>query len=167
MSSVVLIKFNLKEYKFNLLDAFAKELVLNSLKENYAVFFNDDYCRFFFKEGVDNTILISDSFLYRQADGILDVTNIIEEDEGVFKKKFIQRYEFLKKIIKIMFKYKIEDVNLFLSEGGESDLGEYISVETYQDNMIEKLYEVFVQQTSKTGFTFPNIKIHVKNMIKD
>jgi hypothetical protein len=66
-----------------------------------------------------------------------------------------------------MFKYKIEDINIFLSEEGETDLEEYIFIEACQEDIIEKLYEVFVQQTSKTGFTFPNIKIHVKNMIKD
>lgn len=162
MSALVLIKYNVKQFDFKIMNKLANDVVANALLNGFAVSFNDDSAELILQDEIENSLLISDSFLYRHGDEILDLTEIVYEEESVFKERFILKYNFLKQLVDILFRYQVDSVNIYFTEYGESNLEEYICIETQAEDMLEKLYETFIQSSKTTGFCFPNISIHIK-----
>ena len=162
MSALLLFKFSTKHIKFDEENKLANEIVNCALKNYFAVSFNN-CVDLISQEDNFNSFFVSDSFLYTHADEILDLTDFVFEDEPVFKKRFIEKYSFLEKLIEILFHYKTEFINIFFSEYGETDLKEYLDIEATAQNVLEKIYEVFIKNSNDTGFTFPNIMISIKN----
>ena len=58
--------------------------------------------------------------------------------------------------------YQIKNLSIYFTDYSESDLNEYMQFETNAENVIEKLYEIFIEYAQKTGYTFPNINISIK-----
>ena len=163
MSAICLMEFNAKQLSFEKLNKLANEIIANALSNNYAAFFNDCYAENFIKDKERMTyLLLSDSFLYRNADDLLDVTAFVYEADEIYKKKFIEKYSFFSKLIDIIFKYEIDVIDLYITEQGDNKFDEYIFEGVKKEKLLEKLFDAFIKSSSQTGYTFPNIKIHIK-----
>ena len=126
-------------------------------------FFNDDYARQVLKPVEHrHTILISYSFFDRNADELFDITGFVFENKINFKERFIDKFSFLNQLFSILFMYQIKNLSIYFTDYSESDLNEYMQFETNAENVIEKLYEIFIEYAQKTGYTFPNINISIK-----
>lgn len=106
--------------------------------------------------------MLSDSFLYRNADDLLDVTAFVYDTDEFYEKKFIEKYSFFSKLVDVIFKYEIDVIDLYITEQGDDKFDEYIFEEVKKENLLEKLFDAFIKTSSQTGYTFPNIKIHIK-----
>ncbi len=157
MSALFFVKFNKKELSFDALNKLANEIVGDALKNNYAVAFNDEYLGEAFNKEKDITILLSDSFLYRHGDELLDVTEFVCESEKEFKLKFMKKFSFLTKLIDTLFQAKIREVDICFADTDES----VPLIVTTKNDLLTDLYNEFITSSSKTGFTFPNLKIQV------
>ena len=164
MSAIFLVEFNTKKKDFNLTNALAKKVVLYALSNNFAVSFNDNSAKALMNDRIENTLVISDSFLYRHADDILDVTDFVEEAEIIFKEKFIAKYLFLEGLINLLFEHEMEGVNIYISESNSNDLKEYTFIKTDVKNLLVSIYQEFIKVSNETGFTFPDIKIRVDRL---
>lgn len=160
MSSICLLNFDAKDLTFEQLNDLANELVKCALLNCVAVNFNDDKVKEFFnKQKLNTYILLSDSFIYRSADDLLDITSLAHETEENYKIKFIQKYGFFSQLIDIVFNYKIESIDFYVSEQGS--INRFINVETQKDSFMNELFSIFIEHSLKTGFTFPDLKIHI------
>lgn len=160
MSAVCLLNFNTKHLTFEQLNNLANDMVKNALLNGIAVYFNDNIVEEFLSDEKSNTsVILSDSFLYRNADDLLDFTNFAYETEENYKTIFIQKYSFLSQLIDIVLGYKIESIDLYISEQGNFD--NYIYVETKKENAVYELFNTFMEHSLKTGYTFPDLKIHI------
>ena len=93
MSSFFLMDFSKEKLKYNDLNNLADNIIKNALKNGYAVFLNDSYSSQILKNKTNNiSILFSYSFLDRNADELLDLTDFIYDDESDFKKKFFDKF---------------------------------------------------------------------------
>lgn len=163
MSAICLISFDTKKLSFEQLNKLANQTMMTALLNNYAIFYNDCFAEKFMKrEKQKTTILLSDSFLYRNADDLLDVTAFAYDSDADYKRKFIKKYSFFTALINVIFSYNIDSINLYITEQGDDD---YIYLETKNDNMVEELFNLFIKNSSKTGYTFPNINICIKKSI--
>lgn len=163
MSALCFVEFASNKLDFVELNRLANEIMANALLNNYAVFFNDDYVKQVLKP-VDHkhTILISYSFFDKNADELFDVTGFVQENEIKFKEIFTDKFSFLNQFFSVLLSYQIEDLSIYFADDSETDLNEYIQFETNAENVVEKLYETFIKSSQKTGYTFPNINIHIK-----
>ena len=160
MSAVCLLNFNTKHLIFEQLNNLANDMVKNALLNGIAVYFNDNIVEELLSDEKSNTsVILSDSFLYRNADDLLDFTNFAYETEENYKTIFIQKYSFLSQLIDIVLGYKIESIDLYISEQGNFD--NYIYVETKKENAVYELFDTFMEHSLKTGYTFPDLKIHI------
>lgn len=160
MSAVCLLNFNSKHLTFEQLNNLANDMVKNALLNGIAVYFNDNIVEELLSDEKSNTsVILSDSFLYRNADDLLDFTNFAYETEENYKTIFIQKYSFLSQLIDIVLGYKIESIDLYISEQGNFD--NYIYVETKKENAVYELFNTFMEHSLKTGYTFPDLKIHI------
>lgn len=160
MSAVCLLNFNTKHLTFEQLNNLANDMVKNALLNGIAVYFNDNIVEELLSDEKSNTsVILSDSFLYRNADDLLDFTNFAYETEENYKTIFIQKYSFLSQLIDIVLGYKIESIDLYISEQGNFD--NYIYVETKKENAVYELFNTFMEHSLKTGYTFPDLKIHI------
>lgn len=163
MSAICLMEFNAKQLSFEALNELANEIIANALSNNYAAFFNDCFAESFIKDEERMTyLLLSDSFLYRNADDLLDVTAFVYDTDEIYEKKFIEKYSFFSKLVDVIFKYEIDVIDLYITEQGDDKFDAYIFEEVKKENLLEKLFDVFIKSSSQTGYTFPNIKIHIK-----
>ena len=161
MSSFFLIDFSKEKLKYNDLNNLADNIIKNALKNGYAVFLNDSYSSQILKNKTNNiSILFSYSFLDRNADELLDLTDFIYDDESDFKKKFFDKFDFLNDVFDILFSYNIKKIDLYITEDGSEDT-EYVEVVVKKDNVVQVLYDNFIKYSSVTGYTFPNLHINV------
>lgn len=163
MSALCLVEFSGKKLEFTELNNLANEVIANALLNKYSVFFNDDYAKQILKpEAHRHTILLSRSFFDRNADELFDVTDFVSESEIKFKEKFLDNFSFLNQIFDILFRYQIDGVNIYFTDDSETNLNEYIYLEVIVENLLERLYETFIRYCDTTGYSFPDIKMHIE-----
>ena len=162
MSALFLVKFYVKKIDYTKLNHLANDIVSNALLNNYAVFFNDNYAEVILKKNIENSFLISDSFLYKHGDEILDITEFVCNGEGLMKERFMLKYTFLNQLMDILFRYGVLSLDIYITEDGDECVERYICVETKKENLLEDLFQTFIRYSSKTGYTFPNIKIQIR-----
>lgn len=150
--------YNIKEHTmtFEEFDSLAKELVQYGVRKNIGFFFHSFYVSDLIKsEKMQNYFLISDSFLYQNADELLSVgatAGLVE-----FKKK----YSFFEDIIKILRKYKIQKLVLYISDETE-EISDFETFETSDNNLIETLFENIEKNKEKFAGRFYPLKIVFK-----
>ena len=158
MSALCVVGFDGSKLKFADLKSLSNEVISNALLNKYAVFFNDSYAEQILEpKSQKHTILISYNFFDRNADELLDVTDFVYESKKNFKINFFNKFAFLNQFFNILFSYQVRDVNIYFTEYGEENLEKYIHVDIRLEEMLEKLYEVFINNSRATGFSFPNI----------
>ena len=114
------------------------------------------------KKNIENSFLISDSFLYKHADEILDITEFVCDEEGLMKERFMHKYAFLNQLMNILFRYGILSLDIYITEDGDECVERYICLETKRADLLENLFQTFIRYSSQTGYTFPNVKIQVR-----
>ena len=62
-------------------------------------------------------------------------------------------------MVNIVFEYGIETIDLYIVDQGNFD--NVIYVETKKDYVVHKLFNIFMEQKLKTGYTFPDLKVHM------
>lgn len=162
MSALLLIKYDVHNVEFANLDKLSKTIVADGLRNDYAVSFNDSYASDFLHGKATNTIVVSDSFLYRQADELLDVTEYVYEDEQVFKRKFAQKYIFLQRLVEKLLDFDAQNIEIYFSTSDGCDASDYVCVETTASALTENLLDTFLKNASQTGFTFPDMVIKIR-----
>lgn len=147
--------YNIKEHtmSFEEFDSLSKELVQYGVLNNVGFFFHSlGYAGDLIKnEKMQNYFFISDSFLYQNADDLLDAGAI---DFVKFKKK----YSFFEDIAKILRKYKIQKIEIYISDETENIL-EFETFETSDNKLIEKLFENIEKKKEEFAGCFYPLKI--------
>lgn len=162
MSALLLIKYDVQNVDFANLDKLAKTIVADGLRNDYAVSFNDSYASDFLQGKATNTIVVSDSFLYRQADELLDITEYVYEDEQVFKRKFAQKYSFLQCLAEKLLDFGARNIEIYFSTSDGCVASDYVCVETTANALTENLLDTFLKNAHQTGFTFPDMIIKIR-----
>lgn len=162
MSAIFLVKFHVKNIDYTKLNHLANDIVSDALSNNYAVFFNDNYAEVILKKNIENSFLISDSFLYKHGDEILDITEFVCDEEGLMKERFMHKYAFLNQLMNILFRHGILSLDIYITEDGDECVERYICLETKRADLLENLFQTFIRYSSQTGYTFPNVKIQVQ-----
>lgn len=162
MSALCFLNFNTKHLNYKQLNNLANDAVKNALLNGYAVFFNDSFAEETRRdEKLNTSVLLSDSFLCRNADDLLDVTDFAYEAETNYKMSFIKKYSFLSQLVDIIFQYEIDSIDLYITEQGDEDFN-CIYERTEKVNIVKKLYDIFTSQSLNTGYTFPSLKVHIE-----
>lgn len=160
MSMLCFFNFDAKRLSFKKLNDLSNEIIKNALLNGFAAFFNDSFLdEIKIRENLSTTILLSDSFLYRNSDDLLDVTDFVYDTELTLKNKFIRKYDFLLQFADIIFKYDINKLDFYvLTQGYEN----YTFIQAQKSCATEALLDIFLSQVFKTGFTFPDLKIQIE-----
>lgn len=78
MSMLCFFNFDAKRLSFKKLNDLSNEIIKSALLNGFAAFFNDSFLdEIKIRENLSTTILLSDSFLYRNSDDLLDVTDFV------------------------------------------------------------------------------------------
>lgn len=161
MSTILVIKYQTPSYDFDNINHLANTIIHHALKNNYAVSFNDEYANEFLQGNVINSIIVSDSFLYRQADELLDVTEYSYSEDSVFNSFFIHKYSFLQFIAETLLNNGAKNITIYISDGGNCNSSDSIHIESNTNNLMKKLYKAFIDNICSTGFSFPDICINI------
>ena len=159
--------FNLKHHKldFNRLDNLSKKLVRYSLCNNLGVFFNCyDYGADIIKDAeMKCFFLMSDSFLYKNCDDLLDTSFLTDPlDFSKYKKEFSNHFHFFNDILNIVFEYEVSQVEVYISEDGSTSAkSDFLSLQTTKDKFLETLLNSVLENADKYAFTFPDVNITV------
>lgn len=162
MSAICLMNFNARKIPFEQLNNLANEAMETALDNKIAVFFNDDFAEEVFDEfELQTSVLISDSFLYRHADDLLDVSEFVDETGNDYKNKFMNKFRFFSRFVDIVFGYNIDQIDLIITQDGNENINDYKSIKTNRNNLIKDLFYNFMEQKKITGYTFPDLKIQI------
>ena len=162
MSAICLMNFNARKIPFEQLNNLANEAMETALDNKIAVFFNDDFAEEVFDEfELQTSVLISDSFLYRHADDLLDVSEFVDETGNDYKNKFMNKFRFFSRFVDIVFGYNIDQIDLIITQYGNENINDYNSIKTNRNNLIKDLFYNFMEQKKITGYTFPDLKIQI------
>ncbi len=164
MSDSVFVKFHSEKADFENVNAMVQEIIRHALSSGYAVRFHDAYIAGTWGEKIaENTFTISDSFLYSQADELLDVTSFAYDTEEEYKRKFLEKYRFFNSLFDILFAHGISEVELYILTNNEGDLAACIPVKTSREEFLETLFRIFLERAPQMGYTFPCVKLQVEN----
>lgn len=160
MSLLCFFSFDAKRLSFEKLNNLSNEIMHNALQNEYAAFFNDSFLDDIkIKEQLATTLLLSDSFLYRNADGLLDVSDYVYDKKKTFRNEFIKKYGFILQLINILFKHEINVIDFYVLSTGCTN---YTHLQTKKDFLLKDLLNEFLKQVPETGFTFPDLKIQIE-----
>lgn len=162
MSAICIVDLKNHGLDFNQLNQLAKEIIQYTLNNNLAASFNDDYDEELIKEiGTSNFFLMSDSFLYRHAD-FLDTTSLfLDGNIDKFRKEFFERFSFFTEIIKILFKFKILAIDIYLDITNCSSIEDFVAIETNQDDFLKDLFDSVIKYANEYAYGFPTVKLEV------
>ncbi len=160
---------NLKENKicknFNKFNQLAKDLIKYSIEKDIAVFFNSfDYGNEIIKSAdMQNFILVSDSFIYKNC-GFLN-TNFLENvlDYNESEKQFVENFDFLNLINETIFKYKINEIEIFITaDGSVNCIEDFEKIECKCNEYLKVLFKNIIIKANEYAYGFPTLKVSVK-----
>lgn len=166
MSELCLFNIKEKNLKFEELNELAKDVTRYSLKNGYGSFFNTaDYAYDFVeKVGMKTYFILSDSFLYKNADDLLDTTRFAYDSKSDYRKHFFETFSFFEDYLDIVFKYDVDSVEVWIDGNGTAtEIEDYDRLLSEKRNFTKTLYDVFMKMSKETGYTFPPVVIEVKN----
>ena len=165
MSAICLINPKSHKLKFEELNEMAKKIIRYTLDNNMAAFFNShDYDSGLIKAvKVENFFLLSDSFIYQNADDLLDTISIRRRSMKTFKKDFLDKFHFFTDILEIIFSFKITEVDIYVSEGGDSgDVEDFDLIQTNQHDFLNDLHDCIIKYADEWAYCFPPLKFEVR-----
>ena len=62
----------------------------------------------------------------------------------------------------ILFRHGVLSLDIYITEDGDECVERYICLETKRADLLENLFQTFIRYSSQTGYTFPNVKIQVR-----
>jgi len=164
MSEICIINLKNHTLDFEGLNILANELIKVALDNNVAVFFNSyDYGEELIKNiDMHNFFLMSDSFLYKNC-GFLEsgwfikgYRNGFQNTESI-KSVFISKYSFFNKIIATIFKYKVNEIELLLSNAiyAVHNKEDFNIIKTDKNDFFDKLFDSLEDKLSNNfNYTF-------------
>ncbi len=165
MSELCLFNIKEKKLKFEELNELAKDVTRYSLENGYGSFFNTaDYAYDFVeKVGIKTYFILSDSFLYKNADDLLDTTRFAYDSKSDYRKHFFETFSFFEDYLDIVFKYDVDSVEVWIDGNGTAtEIEDYDRLLSEKRNFTKTLYDVFMKMSKETGYTFPSVVIEVK-----
>lgn len=112
--------------------------------------------------------LMSDSFVYKNCDDLLD-TSFLTDPSNLTqcKKEFSHHFRFFKDIADIVFRYEVHEVEVYISEDGStSKKSDFIQLETTKEMFLDTLLNSIWDNADKYAFTFPDVQITIANTKK-
>lgn len=159
--------FNLKKppLDFNSLNSLAQKLIGYSLNNDLGVFFNSyDYAADLIKDaGMKCFFLMSDSFVYKNCDDLLD-TSFLTDPSNLTqcKKEFFNHFKFFNDILDIVFKCGVREVEVYISEDGSTSKKlDFIQLETTKEMFLDALLNSILENVDRYAYTFPDVKITI------
>ncbi len=168
MSAICIV--NLKESnligEFDNYNRLAKELIQFALDNDIAIFFNSyDYGEEIIRDGgMKNFFLMSDSFLYKNCE-FLNTTDLAYDwGSDRAKQKFMKKYGFLKEMLKIVFRYDVRLVELFVSDDGSVDrVSDFEELKSNSETFLTDIYDYILAHALEDAYCFPTVKLVIKN----
>ena len=164
MSEICLI--NLKEHRleFEQLRIFANEIVKFALKKEKGVYFNSlPYDNTLVREAkLNDYFLLTDSF-YCDNSEFVSTIGLKNQNVEVFMQDFMSRFDFFNGLIKIIFNFNIEKIEIFISEGMGDHLDEYDEVLTTSQNFLADIFNNILKYKDEMAYEIPNLKLVIQN----
>ena len=179
--------FNLKKYNMSFLEknSLAQELVKIALKNDIGITFNDHYWEPILKDAkMDFYFTLSSTFLAIDSDTlgvdpILDLFSLVMDLTGgdVYKKlekdkmfynAFKHRFNFLGEMINEVFKFKVELLEIYISESGceIGDLEDFEKINTTTKRFMKDLFNSVTDElNNKFNYSFDDSVFILKNDI--
>lgn len=159
MSSICIfnIQDDLKEYV--VLNNIAKELVKTALENEMGIFFaNTFYKDINFINKMNNSFLLSDSFLYVHSDELL-CTNGFWNDRNIvsYKKKFIEKFQFFNIVLDKLYFLGIRKIEIYFADLDDTfdDFNEFEIIQTNREKFLNDLLSVTLENMNEFGGTVP------------
>lgn len=166
MSELCLFNIKEKNLKFEELNELAKDVTRYSLENGYGSFFNtSDYAyELIEKAGMKTYFILSDSFVYENADDLLDTMRFVYDSKSDYKKHFLETFGFFEDYLDIVFKYDVDSVEVWIDGNGTAtEIEDYDRLISEKGDFTTTLYDFFMKMCNETGYTFPSVVIEVKN----
>lgn len=165
MSELYLV--NLKNHNMNLeeLKLLSNNLMRLALDKNFAIFFNSyDYAKdLILENSMKEFFILSDSFLYKNC-GFLN-TNFLENllDYNESEKQFVENFDFLNLINETIFKYKINEIEIFITaDGAVNCIEDFEEIECKCNEYLKVLFKNIIIKANEYAYGFPTLKVSVK-----
>lgn len=166
MSNICIV--NLKDNNINnnvkILNRLSKELIQYSLDNNIAVFFNSyDYGEEIINEAkMKCFFLMSDSFIYKNCE-FLSTNFLMKTNNKNIEKVFLKKYQFFEDVLKIIFKYDVSLIEIFISvDGAVNCVEDFNIIKSSRDSFLIDLYKVFAEDIYDGPFCFPTVKFEIQ-----
>lgn len=168
MSAICIV--NLKESnlisEFDNYNRLARELIQFALNNDIAIFFNSyDYGEEIIRDGgMKNFFLMSDSFLYKNCEFLNTIDLAYDWGSDRAKQKFMKKYGFLKEMLKIVFRYDVQLVELFVSDDGSVDcVSDFEELKSSSETFLTDIYDYILAHAWKDAYCFPTVKLVIEN----
>lgn len=160
MSEICLIDLK-SNLEFDTLNIMANELVKFAVDNSFAVFFqNSGFSNLIIGSELNQFILLSDSFIYQNC-GFLTTEDIDFLDIDSFRQGFLKKFEFLNKVLSIIFSYGLDSIDIYISEGGFDALSDFSEKLTTADKFVFDLCDCVINSATLYSYGFPTIKFIV------
>ena len=159
MSDFLLINLKKKNTNYEELNNLTRRIVAFSLKNNIGVSFNsyDYYEKIITENEMENFFFISSSFLFKNCD--LLYNSILDSNLVNKKKIFLKKFKFLRKLIGILLKNKIQQVEIYVSGSPVDKSSEFKEIKTQKKELLEVLFNEVCRFYSNNNYGFPSLKI--------
>ena len=162
MSQLCLIEIKDFNLSYQEMNALSKTLILLAAKENIGIHFNvKEYCKSLINDQkMKFFCVVSSSFLHYNAE-FLDFP-FTEEWLIEDKEFFIKKYNFLFKILEIVFSYNVKVANLYLSEDGLVEtIEDFLCLNSTINNLLEDMYQIIIDHGEETQYNFPSVCVKI------
>ena len=165
MSELCMIDAGNNQVNFDQMDQASKLIVQMAIKKGIGVCFNSfDYApELIKKRKVCFHMILSDSFVHRNCDGLLDTSFLdLKKQRPELLQAFRKKYLFFGQIADILSKYGFSEFDLYIDGVGSSENnGDFEKIETDKKNLLSTLFCCLFKSKENYALCFPPLKIHV------